>query len=118
MSDIVFDCPLCSVSLNVDASAVGMRVDCPTCEREIEIPSGDSLAPPFVPDAVPSSEPASRAERQHQHPSAKRNTVAAESGKRMPFSASDFRKILEDASAVTVGQIEEASKQTRMMIGD
>jgi len=120
MSDIIFDCPLCSASLKVDASAVGMRVDCPTCGKEIEIPSPDALAPPPAFDGAPSSEPTDRAgaESQHQGTSTKRSGMATEPDKRMPLSTSEFRSVLEDASAKTVKQIEEASRQAIGMIGD
>lgn len=45
MSDIVFECLHCQQSLVVDSSGVGFQVNCPGCDREIEIPA-ESLAEP------------------------------------------------------------------------
>lgn len=45
MSDIVFECFHCQQSLVVDSSGVGVRVNCPRCDSEIEIPAA-SLADP------------------------------------------------------------------------
>lgn len=38
MSDIMFDCPECGGSLEVDAAGAGMTVNCPQCSKPILIP--------------------------------------------------------------------------------
>ena len=37
--DIVFNCPHCSTELEVEAAAAGETIDCPACQRSIQIPS-------------------------------------------------------------------------------
>src|SRR5689334_9502913 len=43
MSDIKFDCPGCECHIEIDASAVGLAVQCPRCSKTILVPSGGSV---------------------------------------------------------------------------
>lgn len=40
--DIVFNCPKCSVELEVDASGSGEEINCPKCNSKIRIPAPDA----------------------------------------------------------------------------
>jgi DNA-directed RNA polymerase subunit RPC12/RpoP len=40
--DLVFDCPKCGVSLEVDASGAGEEIPCPSCSQRILIPEPGS----------------------------------------------------------------------------
>lgn len=54
MSEITFNCPACKSSLEVDASAAGLQVDCPQCGKAIVVPSARRVtmhARPNVPVA-------------------------------------------------------------------
>ncbi|HZV34271.1 MAG TPA: hypothetical protein VFB72_06810 [Verrucomicrobiae bacterium] len=52
--DIVFNCPKCSVELEVDASGSGEEINCPKCNAKIRIPEpntpGVSVATPEAGD--------------------------------------------------------------------
>lgn len=39
MADLTFKCPHCQNDLSVDESGAGMTVDCPECNRKLNIPS-------------------------------------------------------------------------------
>ena len=36
--DIVFNCPHCGLSLEVDQDAAGQQFDCPTCQKPVTVP--------------------------------------------------------------------------------
>jgi len=36
--DIVFNCPHCGLSLEVDQDAAGQHFDCPTCQKSVTVP--------------------------------------------------------------------------------
>lgn len=55
MSEIKFDCPECTSSLEVDDSAAGRLVNCPHCQKQIKIPSKMSASPAAA--SVPASQP-------------------------------------------------------------
>lgn len=40
--DILFDCPACGKSLEIDARGAGHIVTCPDCKHEVEIPALDT----------------------------------------------------------------------------
>jgi hypothetical protein len=42
--DIVFNCPHCGLSLEVDQDAAGQQFDCPTCQKSVTVP--DTVAMP------------------------------------------------------------------------
>ncbi len=44
--DIVFKCPHCQTELEVDSTAAGEAIPCPSCNREINIPAASSGPPP------------------------------------------------------------------------
>ena len=44
--DIFFFCSSCGKSMVIDARAVGLMVDCPSCRREVEVPHESQEAPP------------------------------------------------------------------------
>ncbi len=37
-ADIVFDCPHCGKSLEIDARGAGMMITCPDCNNEVQVP--------------------------------------------------------------------------------
>jgi hypothetical protein len=43
--DIVFNCPHCGLSLEVDQDAAGQQFDCPTCQKSVTVP--DTVAMPI-----------------------------------------------------------------------
>ena len=43
--DIVFNCPHCGLSLEVDQDAAGQQFDCPTCQKAVTVP--DAVAMPI-----------------------------------------------------------------------
>src|SRR6266508_956777 len=47
--DIVFNCPRCGQHLSVQDRGAGMAVNCPSCEGQIEIPSGTAPQAPTLP---------------------------------------------------------------------
>jgi hypothetical protein len=57
--DVTFNCPVCNQELEVDASAAGSRIDCPSCSSSITVPApepaGDSPAEaaPAPPEPAP-----------------------------------------------------------------
>ena len=44
--DIVFNCPHCGLSLEVDQDAAGQQFDCPTCQKQVTVPA--AAAVPFT----------------------------------------------------------------------
>lgn len=52
--DISFSCEHCGQELEVDSTAAGSMVECPSCAREIQIPepatTGIAVAPPRAPE--------------------------------------------------------------------
>lgn len=50
MADIIFDCPECGRSLQVEEKGAGRKIDCPECGKNIEIPmtgsNGNSIPSP------------------------------------------------------------------------
>jgi len=59
--DIHFNCPRCGQKLSVEGSGVGLIVNCPVCEAEIEIPPGTAPQPnvsvPTIPQTLPQQRP-------------------------------------------------------------
>jgi uncharacterized protein YbaR (Trm112 family) len=53
--NITFACPRCGQNLEVDASAGGMQVNCPTCQHPLVVPS--THQPPQLPEAGNSPSP-------------------------------------------------------------
>lgn len=41
--DIIFECPQCGKSLEIDAKGAGYLIVCPDCKREIQVPSWEEL---------------------------------------------------------------------------
>lgn len=41
--DIVFNCPHCGLSLEVDQDAAGQQFDCPTCQKSVTVPIKTAL---------------------------------------------------------------------------
>jgi len=41
-ADILFDCPVCGKSLEIDARGAGYLITCPDCKHEVEVPVMDS----------------------------------------------------------------------------
>jgi hypothetical protein len=99
MSDIVFECSHCQQSLVVDASGVGVQVDCPGCGREIVIPAASSADPDafMVVDGVQS--------------------VAFSQGGIPPDSRhSRFSELLDDSARAVLPKLMEASAKIRRSI--
>jgi hypothetical protein len=44
MSEIVFHCPLCNRTLQVNAVHAGVKVSCPHCRESVEVPEQDAFA--------------------------------------------------------------------------
>lgn len=53
--DLVFNCPHCRQELEVEASAAGEQISCPTCNTLITVPaaSQESVKPPVPPASIP-----------------------------------------------------------------
>jgi hypothetical protein len=50
--DVTFQCPVCNQELEVDASAAGSSIDCPSCSNSITVPAvetGEEEAPAAAP---------------------------------------------------------------------
>lgn len=41
--DIIFECPQCRKSLEIDAKGAGYLIVCPDCKNEIQVPSWEDL---------------------------------------------------------------------------
>lgn len=41
--DIVFNCPHCGLSLEVDQDAAGQQFDCPTCQKSVTVPAAAAV---------------------------------------------------------------------------
>jgi hypothetical protein len=41
--DIVFNCPHCGLSLEVDQDAAGQQFDCPTCQKPVTVPTAAAV---------------------------------------------------------------------------
>ena len=41
--DIVFNCPHCGLSLEVDQDAAGQHFDCPTCQKSVTVPTAAAV---------------------------------------------------------------------------
>jgi len=41
--DIVFNCPHCGLSLEVDQDAAGQQFDCPTCQKSVIVPTAAAV---------------------------------------------------------------------------
>ena len=55
MSIIQFGCPHCGGAFEIDESAGGQQIECPSCSRELIVPQGPSVsAPPPPPPGPPS----------------------------------------------------------------
>jgi DNA-directed RNA polymerase subunit RPC12/RpoP len=50
--DIVFNCPHCSTELEVESDAAGESIDCPACQRAIQIPAASPVTPASAPRVV------------------------------------------------------------------
>lgn len=56
--DIVFNCPQCRTELEVEADAAGETIECPACQRSIQIPATmPATQPPPAPATAPSQGP-------------------------------------------------------------
>ena len=57
--DIIFECPQCSKSLEIDAKGAGYLIVCPDCKNEIQVPSWEELEEiePVSPDDATRVEP-------------------------------------------------------------
>lgn len=49
--DIIFECPHCSKSLEIDARGAGFMIVCPDCQREVQVPVPEGVAE-AAPDQV------------------------------------------------------------------
>ena len=112
MSDIIFDCPHCDKSLRVDASAVGMQVECPECGQEIEIPSSEPVEDEVIEtsDETIPKESAPEAPPQIEEPEAPEPSLET---KPVSMTPAQFRELLEETSRSIVPQLEEASAEIR-----
>ncbi len=115
MSDIVFECPFCAASLKVDASAVGMQVECPECAKGITIPE----AKPSEPEKTVAS---SANTDTTAAPRFDTGTAAPELRPRTPEKAhamkpEDFRRLLEETARAMVPQLEKAASEVRVAFG-
>jgi hypothetical protein len=115
VSDIVFECPFCAASLKVDASAVGMQVECPECAKGITIP-----------EAIPSDPEKTVASTANTDtmatPRFDTDTAAPEHRPRAPEKAhaikpEDFRRLLEETAQAMVPQLEKAASEVRVAFG-
>lgn len=107
MSDIVFVCPHCKKSLKVDASAVGMQVECPECGQEIEIPASQPAEEENV-EAYRDDAP--EESTQAPEPQAPKPAPQAE---HQSMTLPQFRELLEQTSRNIVPQLEAASAEIR-----
>lgn len=57
--DIVFNCPHCGLSLEVDQDAAGQQFDCPTCQKMVTVPAAAAvpIKTTWVPNAGPAPSP-------------------------------------------------------------
>ena len=115
MSDIVFECPFCTASLKVDASAVGMQVECPECAKGITIPE----AKPSEPEKTVAY---SANTDTTDAPRFDTGTAAPEPRPRTPEKAhamkpEDFRRLLEETARAMVPQLEKAASEVRVAFG-
>lgn len=112
MSDIIFECPNCEKSLKVDASAVGMQLECPECGQEIEIQAGQSdgedIAEAHQEDV--SEEPTLEKPPQLPDPQLSEPPPQQES---KSMSPAQFRQLLENTSQSIIPQLEAASAEVR-----
>lgn len=112
MRDIIFDCPHCNKSLRVDASAVGMQVECPECGQEIEIPSSQ----PVEDEVIETSDEALPKKSAPPNPQQITEPEPPESARQanpVAMTPSQFRELLEETSRSIVPQLEEASAEIR-----
>jgi DNA-directed RNA polymerase subunit RPC12/RpoP len=59
--EITFNCPQCSADLVIDDSWAGQAIECPTCQKEILVPTetaGEPAMPPPAPARSPAPAPA------------------------------------------------------------
>ena len=54
--DIVFNCPHCGLSLEVDPDAAGQQFDCPTCQKSVTVPIKTAMAETAGPTPSPRDE--------------------------------------------------------------
>ncbi|HMP77744.1 MAG TPA: hypothetical protein PKE12_15720, partial [Kiritimatiellia bacterium] len=50
--DMIFNCPQCQQSLDIDDVHAGRDIQCPACGRYITVPGAAPSAPPIVPDGL------------------------------------------------------------------
>lgn len=115
MSDIVFECPFCAASLKVDASAVGMQVECPECAKGITIPKALPSEPEKTADSTANTDTMAA-------PRFDSDTAAPEPRARAPEKAhaikpEDFRRLLEETARAMVPQLEKAASEIRVAFG-
>ena len=115
MSDIVFECPFCSASLKVDASAVGMQVECPECAKQITIPESNPAEPVGAVAATTNTDTISAPEIEAD--TAARGSVPRSPEKTHSMKPEEFRRLLEETARAMVPQLEKAASEVRVAFG-
>lgn len=46
--DILFECPFCTKSLQIDARGAGLMIECPDCHQQVQVPEFSSVVPAGV----------------------------------------------------------------------
>lgn len=95
----------------VDASAVGMEVDCPECAKKMTIPEVESSEPEGTVDPTANTDTMDA-------PGVDTDTAALEpkphdTGKAHAIKPEDFRRLLEETARAMVPQLEKAASEVR-----
>lgn len=116
MSDILFDCPHCDQSIQVDSSGAGMRVACPTCKTEIEIPAGQPAREESVDTGLEESLNETYGEESPRIPEQHPLGIGIPTENLESRSHERFRQLLEETARNIVPQLEAASAGIKMAL--
>lgn len=105
--DIVFNCPHCSLEIEVDQEAVGQEFDCPTCQKTLTVPDAPLQVDPTV--EVHSGAPP--APTRPEKPSAPPSPTASREEKRMAVPVS--QKAVESLIQKPNKSLELAAKESK-----
>ena len=70
--DIVFNCPHCGLSLEVDQDAAGQHFDCPTCQKSVTVPTAAAVPIKTALTGTAGSTPSPRDEKRMAVPSSQK----------------------------------------------
>ena len=77
--DIVFNCPHCGLSLEVDQDAAGQHFDCPTCQKSVTVPTAAAVPIKTALTGAAGSTPSPRDEKRMAVPASQKPIAAKES---------------------------------------